>query len=114
MRYLASRFSNLHANNIPFRQDLIINRGLVEEMRTSVQASVRSLLSFDIAVILHAFKLKPTKGEAFPQSIHSLCQLITFGTVPGMMLYKAALLQNTFMVWIYDGIFANACAILLA
>ncbi len=73
-----------------------------------------SLISFGLGVILHAFKPKPTKEEALSQSIHSLSQLITFGTVPGMMLYKAILLPNSFLVWVCIGIFASACAIQLA
>ncbi|UNK16022.1 hypothetical protein MNQ98_15865 [Paenibacillus sp. N3/727] len=106
---------------------------MVEEMRISVTLSLGilftgicsilaifqehrewSLLSFGLGIILHALKPKPTQGEAFSQSIHSLSQLITFGTVPGIMLCKTATTPNSFLVWICIGIFVSACAIELA
>ncbi|KAA1181033.1 MULTISPECIES: hypothetical protein [Paenibacillus] len=104
---------------------------MVEEMRISVTLSLIilfagicsilavyqghrewSLFSFGLGVLLHALKPKPIQKEAFSQSIHSLSQLITFGTVPGIMLYKTVLTPNSFLVCI--GIFVSACAIQLA
>ncbi|AJS58602.1 hypothetical protein UB51_09005 [Paenibacillus sp. IHBB 10380] len=73
-----------------------------------------SLFSFGLGVVLHTLKPKPSQEEAFSQSIHSLSQLITFGTVPGIMLYKTVLTPNSFLVWVCIGIFVSACAIQLA
>ncbi|KOY14769.1 CDP-alcohol phosphatidyltransferase family protein [Paenibacillus xylanivorans] len=115
------------------RQNLIkICRGLVEEMRISVTLSLVilfagicsillvfqghrewSFFSFGLGVVLHALRPKPIKGEAFSQSIHSLSQLVTFGTVPGIMLNNTALSPNSFFVWVCIGIFVSACAIQL-
>ncbi|MNO17119.1 hypothetical protein D3C76_68120 [compost metagenome] len=75
---------------------------------------MRISVTLSLGIVLHALKPKPTQGEAFSQSIHSLSQLITFGTVPGIMLYKAALTPNSFLVWVCIGIFVSACGIQLA
>ncbi|MNO45751.1 hypothetical protein D3C76_360240 [compost metagenome] len=73
-----------------------------------------SIFTFGLGVVLHHLKSKGSKEEAFSQSIHSLSQLITFGTVPGMILYKTVLIPHSILVWICIGIFVSACAVQLA